>query len=198
MFMTSPRTPGKRFAPRRAAEGQRAADLAQPVVAFRSWRVVDGRLRSPSAPFFWDEAVAHATCTPPGEHGLAEEHPAPSAGCGCGIHARLEPDAEQAKVDHRGVTGIVTIWGRVQLQDGSVRAEHAKVEALAMYPRWTRRQKEAVYDLAEELDVEIVALEEVEEAAARFGKRLAELPAHALEAPVSSVAEAQEAPSRGA
>lgn len=133
---------------------------------------------------------------PPGEHAVAEEHSAPSSGCGCGIHATLEPSSEQAKVDHRGITGIVSVWGRVELDDGSVRAEHARVEALAMYSRWTARQKEAVYRLADDLDVEIVSLEEVEEAAGRFGKRLSELPPLPAEAPVASVAEAREAPRR--
>ena len=37
-----------------------APDLVAPVVAFRAWRIVDGRLLSPYIPCRWKGAVMHA------------------------------------------------------------------------------------------------------------------------------------------
>jgi hypothetical protein len=153
-------------------------DLIEPVVAFRSWRVVDGALRSVYLPFFWTERDVEATCmgaeapdsnaprsAPPG-------HNAPDRGCTCGVYAYYEPDMNFSTVDHRGVIGIVSLWGTIELHDDGMRAQHARVEALALYARWTTRQIEAVREVARDLGVDLVDLDEVKDAARRYGRHI--------------------------
>lgn len=153
-------------------------DLIEPVVAFRSWRVVDGGLRSVYLPVFWTERDVTATCmgdeapdadasrsAPPG-------HSAPDRGCTCGVYAYYGPDMNFPTVDYRGVVGIVSLWGSIELHEEGMRAQHARVEALALYSRWTTRQIDAVRDIARDLDVDLVDLDEIEEAAGRYGRHI--------------------------
>jgi hypothetical protein len=156
----------------------RAPDLIEPVVAFRSWRVVDDRLRSVYLPVFWTEREIMATClcsaapdedaprsAPPG-------HAVPDRGCTCGVYAYYEPDLNFPTIDYRGVAGIVTLWGAIEVHPEGMRAEHARVEALALYSRWSLRQIEAVRGVAQALGVDLVDLDDIEEAAGRYGRRL--------------------------
>lgn len=162
---------------REAPERLDAPDLIEPLVAFRRWRVIGGRLRSPYASFFWDEPVIHAQCEafrccPPDVSGAHGPHAAPHPECSCGIYAYLEPDREFSMVDYRGVTGIVTLWGNVEVHVDGLRAEHARVEALALYDRWCARQKNAVWRVAEELGIDLIELDEIDRCAERYGGRL--------------------------
>jgi hypothetical protein len=148
-----------------------APDLIGPVTAFRSWRVVDGRLRSPYQPVFWDERTLDARCEPL-QRSSGDLHRAPYPGCRCGIHACLEPDLDFPKVDYRGVVGAVTVWGRIEVSRGGLRAEHARIEALALYSRSSSRLKSALWRIAETLDVDLVGLDDLETAAADYGSPL--------------------------
>ena len=153
-----------------------APDLIEPIVAFRSWRVVDGRLRSVHLPEFWTQRDMTARClyadAPDADapRAAAARHASPDRGCTCGIYAYYEPDLNFPTVDHRGVAGIVSVWGAVEVHDEGMRAEHARVEALALYSRWTTRQIEAVRSVASELDVDIVDLDDIVDAARRYGQ----------------------------
>jgi hypothetical protein len=154
-----------------------APDLIEPVVAFRRWRAFGGRLRSPYIPVFWDEPVVQAECRasryPTADrHPAREPHQAPHPDCSCGIYAYLEPDREFPMIDYRGVTGIVTLWGNVEVHGDGMRAEHARVEALALYECWSNRQKKAVWGIAEDLAVDVVDLDEIERCSERYGGRL--------------------------
>jgi hypothetical protein len=153
-----------------AADVFEAPDLVEPLAAYRKWRVVDGRLRSVYLPVFWLEAVQRAECRAPQEG--APPHMAPGAGCTCGIYASHVPDHDFPTVDYRGVSGIVTVWGSIEVHADGIRAEHAKVEALCLYERWTRRQTDAVRAVAETLGVELIDLDHLEGATERYGKRL--------------------------
>jgi hypothetical protein len=148
------------------------------VVAFRSWRVVDGGLRSVYLPQLWTERDITAECmsaeapdadasrtAPPG-------HSAPDRGCTCGVYAYYDPDRNFPTVDYRGVIGIVSLWGTIELHEDGMRAEHARVEALALYSRWTTRQIDAVRKVARELGVDVVDLDEIEDAARRYGRHI--------------------------
>jgi hypothetical protein len=140
--------------------GPQAPDLIEALTAFRSWRVIDGRLRSPYQPVFWDEPVVEACCP--------EGHPAPDPDCGCGIYACFEPDHDFPKVDYRAVVGVVSLWGRIEMHDDGMRAEHARVEALAPYRRSSRRLRMEVSSIADDLDVDVFDLEEIEVFAANL------------------------------
>jgi hypothetical protein len=154
-----------------------APDLIEPLVAFRRWRAVDGRLRSPYVPIFWDERTFHARCeasrlATPGIGAHAAPHRAPDPDCSCGVYAYLEPDREFPMVDYRGVTGIVTLWGNVEVHADGMRAEHARIEALALYPHWSQRQKHAVWEIADKLGVDLIDLGRIDQCAERYGGRL--------------------------
>jgi hypothetical protein len=146
-----------------------APDLIEPLVAFRSWRAVDGRLRSPYLPVFWEQPVARASCDLGSGRG---GHAAPAPGCTCGIYAYMKPDLEFPAVDYRGISGIVTLWGNIEVHAAGMRAEHAKVEALGLYSRWSRRHKRAVWAIADRLGVDLVDLDDLDRSADRYGRRL--------------------------
>ncbi len=147
-----------------------APDLIEAVVAFRKWRVVDGRLRSLYEPIFWLEPTQHADC----RSGRYSGHPheAPHSGCSCGIYASHEPDYRFPTVDYRGVSGIVTAWGAIEVHADGLRAEWVQVQALSLYSHWGRRQTDAVKTVAESLGADLIDLYDLEAVAAQYGARL--------------------------
>jgi hypothetical protein len=154
-----------------AASG--APDLIGPVQAFRDWRVTADGLCSPRTDALWTSRTMSAQCRPQTVEDLVlEPHESPGAGCSCGIHAYYELSDAASKIDWRGVSGIVTVWGRVEAYSTGLRAEYARVEALGTYARWTRRQKDAVAAVAAELDVELLDLYDLAREAPRFGSPL--------------------------
>lgn len=145
-------------------------DLLEPVHAFRDWRISPDGLTSPRTGVVWSTRTLVAECRPTtAEDFIRPVHRAPGRGCSCGIHGYLRPGSETSKVDYRGVTGIITVWGDVEIHDDGVRAEFARIEALGVYSRWTRRQAQAVHDVADELGVDLVDLHDLRDAASRYG-----------------------------
>ena len=128
----------------------RYLDFVEPVVAYRKWRVVDGRLRSLYMPVFWTEPEQQAECRyAPSTGARPARHMAPDPACVCGIYASHEPDYQFPTIDFRGVSGLVTVWGSIEVHADGLRAEYARVEALSLYERWTIRQLDAVRIVAE-------------------------------------------------
>jgi hypothetical protein len=159
----------------RAAVGE-PPDLIAPIVGFRNWRIhrtgpAQGALSSPYHPVTWSEPVMRARCrrwrSP--EELLHPPHAAPDSACGCGIRAYHEATGDFPTVDHLGVSGIVTIWGKLEIGADEMRAEMARVEALALYSRWTRRQRAAVQAAAADLGADLVDLRELEAAGGAYG-----------------------------
>jgi hypothetical protein len=152
-----------------------APDLFAPVVAFRDFRLTDDGLASLRTGVVWRDRVLRAECLPQMVEDFARPpHPCPDRDCGCGIHARHEHSDRAATVDFRGVPAVVTVWGRIMASQAGMRAEYARIEALGTYERWTRRQREGVRAVARELDVDVVDLRRLPEAAARYGSPLPE------------------------
>jgi hypothetical protein len=144
-------------------------DLLQPVHAFRDWRITGDGLTSPRTGVVWPGPMLAAECHPRTAESLVRPpHRAPGRDCNCGIHGYFRPGYDTSKVDYRGVTGIITVWGEVELHHDGVRAQFARVDALGVYARWTRRQKAAVNEVAAELGVDLVDLHDLEDAAARY------------------------------
>ena len=133
-----------------------APDLIEPIVGFRNWRIFrDG-------PRYGE--LSSRTCR---SHGPNESNGRSAGveaasrsccgnligrrtpGCGCGISAYHAPTGDFSKVDFRAVSGIVTVWGAIEVDGDEMRAEVARIEALALYHRWTRDQLEAVRAIAE-------------------------------------------------
>jgi hypothetical protein len=161
--------------------------VIEPVVAFRNWRIrrtgsAEPELSSPYVPVSWSEPVVRAECRRwrTAEDLLDAPHRAPDPECGCGIRAYHTPTGDFSKVDYQGVSGIVTVWGRIEIDPDEMRAELARVEALGLYSAWTRRQREAVQEVAANLGADVVDLRELDAAAANYG---APLPASLLSDP---------------
>jgi hypothetical protein len=156
-----------------------APDLIEPIVGFRNWRIfrngpLDGELSSPYLPVSWTERVHRAECRRRRsvEELLQESHRAPAPGCGCGISAYHAPSGDFSKTDFRAVSGIVTVWGAIQVDSEEMRAEVARVEALALYHRWSRHQLDAVRAIADKLGTDLVDLRDLGAAAKRYGQGL--------------------------
>lgn len=159
-----------------AEDRTEAPDLIEPIVGFRNWRIyrtgpASNELCSPYFPVPWRERVVRAECRRwrTAEEMLEPAHTAPDAGCGCGIRAYHVPLDDFPKVDYQAVSGIVTVWGRIEIGAAEMRAERARVEALALYHRWSRRQADAVRTTAADLGVDLVDLRELGPAAAGYG-----------------------------
>jgi hypothetical protein len=156
-----------------------APDLTSPVVGFRNWRIMrdgprKGELSSPFIPIAWREPVLRAECRRfrSAEELLDAPHAAPDPSCGCGICAYHSPTSDFSKVDRLGVSGIVTVWGRIVADDDGMRAEQVRISALGLYSRWTRRHQRAVREVADRLGVDIVGLADLPAAARDYGETL--------------------------
>jgi hypothetical protein len=143
----------------------RAPDLIEPVVAFRTWRVVDSELASPYLGLRWGAGVVEAQCA---ERGDGAPHP----GCRCGIHAYLEPRSALPEVDHRRVTGLVAGWGRLEVHPGGVRAQFARVQALGSCAGWSSWHRAAVVGIADRLGVPLLDERALAAAASDYGSPL--------------------------
>jgi hypothetical protein len=147
-----------------------APDLVAPVIAFRAWRVVDGELLSPYIPCRWDGPVMHAECYPAnrsllfGRGWLDAPHDPPHPACQCGIHAYHRPGTQAYYGEFDWVEGIVSVWGNIEVHRDGLRAEHARVLALA------RRAGAAT--IAARLGVDLVERDDLPAAAGRYGAPL--------------------------
>jgi hypothetical protein len=115
-----------------------APDLAAPVVAFRSWRLAGALLVSPFIPCRWEGPVMHAACYDAnrgltrGVGWLDRPHESPHADCRCGIYGYHTPGPRSWFGEAYWCEGVVSAWGRLVVHADGFRAEHARVEALAV------------------------------------------------------------------
>jgi hypothetical protein len=139
----------------------RAPDLIAPVVGFRLGRLCGGVLRSAWAPETWTSATIAAHCDAGDE--------SPHDRCNCGVHAWHRQVPYTATNPTRDlVAGAVALWGRVAVHETGVRAEHARVIALAR-PLCRRKRVEEV---AARLGVPVVAHRDLARVAGGFGAQV--------------------------
>jgi hypothetical protein len=149
-----------------------APDLAAPVVAFRSWRLAGEQLVSPFVPCRWSGRVMHATCFDAnrtltrGIGWLDAPHDSPHADCQCGIYAYHTPGPRSWFGEAYWCEGVVSAWGRLVVHADGFRAEHARVEALAIPDGRAPGQVRAA---AEALGVPLLAHDELEAFADELG-----------------------------
>jgi hypothetical protein len=152
-----------------------APDLAAPVVAFRSWRLAGGRLMSPFIPCRWNGRVMRATCFDAnrsltrGVGWLDEPHDSPHEACQCGIYAYHTPGPRSWFGEAYWCEGVVSAWGRVVVHPDGFRAEHARVEALAVPDGLASPGAVQVQRAAAALGVPLVPHGELEVFADRMG-----------------------------
>jgi hypothetical protein len=127
-----------------------------PLYGLRTWRVVaeDGveRLAAPHRGIAWPAGGEwlEAACG-------RSDHPAPAAGCDCGIHA-FHPRrslARQVLAARREVPGIVETAGATEVHEEGFRAERGRPHALVLAPGRNARQIER---LAEAYGVAVLEL----------------------------------------
>jgi hypothetical protein len=126
--------------------------FAGSLYGLRFWRVfVDDRgewLAGPHQQAVWPAGGEWlvATCT--------DGHPAPTAGCDCGVHAwhPRRSSARQVLAARATVAGIVEAQGPAEVHEDGFRAERARVYALVLTPRANAK---LIRRLAERYDAEI-------------------------------------------
>jgi hypothetical protein len=152
-----------------------APDVAGRVAGFRAWKIVGHRLLSPFIPCRWDGPVLHAACFDAnrrlqlGRGWLAEPHDAPHPDCQCGIYAYHRQGAQAYYGEFEWTEGVVSCWGRLEVHAAGLRAEHARIEALARPPADQPARARAVEAIARALGVATVEREELGTVAAASG-----------------------------
>ena len=139
-----------------------APDLITAVIGFRQWRLVGAELWSLRADDHWQRGVHTARCA---EH----PHGAPANGCTCGIYAWYAPTPRGASaLTPDLVAGAVALWGKIELHAHGMRAEHARVVALALpFSRGSKRRR--LRTAAEALEVPAVPARRLPAAALQHG-----------------------------
>jgi hypothetical protein len=158
--------------------------------AYRAWTLDGYRLRSANpAGGHWTAGVNRAECRrstydrvvpmptlwPAPELDEARAtHRAPDPRCRCGLYAWHEPEQLTGFVAQRAelVYGAVLAWGRVEVHADGMRAQHARVEALALGVGERRRDEAKLRSIASALGVELVEWNELDVAADRCGRPL--------------------------
>jgi hypothetical protein len=154
-----------------------APDLAAPVVGFRAWRIVGDRLMSPYIHCRWDGRELHAVCfdanrrlfAPAARGWLDEPHVSPHPDCQCGIYAYHRPGTQGYYGEWLWTEGVLSCWGRIEAHADGLRAEHGRVEVLALPPRNDPERRFAVEAVAERLGVELVGRDELVAVAEELG-----------------------------
>jgi hypothetical protein len=155
-----------------------APDLIEAVVGFRKWTLKRNRLTSPFIPLRWEQAEVKAECFPAnrtllfGKGWLDVPHAAPHPDCKCGIYAYHRPPSRGPVPYVDRITGIVALWGKIEVHRDGMRAEHARIGALAYLKDLGRDHELRVREIAEYLGVDVVEQSELALAAAAYGKRL--------------------------
>jgi hypothetical protein len=148
------------------------------VVGYREWVMIGDELISPLARTPWEAGTVTAECVPScrAARGLwreASDHegPAPDPGCVCGIYALFEPSRHRGRERMTVARGAVVLWGRIELHHRGMRAEFARVVALAL-PQ-DRRAAQLIGRVAARLDVEAVPSRDLAAAALAYGRPIA-------------------------
>jgi hypothetical protein len=140
--------------------------------------MIGDELISPLARTPWEAGTVTAECVPSvrAARGLwreASDHdgPAPDPGCVCGIYALFEPSRYRGRERMTVARGAVVLWGRIELHHRGMRAEFARVVALAL-PR-DRHAARLIARVAARLDVEAVPSRDLGSAALAYGRPIA-------------------------
>jgi hypothetical protein len=105
-----------------------------------------------------------------GEGWLDRPHESPHPDCRCGIYAYHTPGLRTYFGESWWCAGLVTVWGNLEVHADGLRAQFARVEALAE-PE-DPRVRAAVARIAERLAVPVVADEELPALADALGGTL--------------------------
>ena len=141
--------------------------VIEPLVGFRKFVVWGKALVSPIARTRWEGPVMEAECLRSENFGPNSGHQAPHPSCSCGVYAMHRRDP--MLVPPQGSWAIVALWGRVEVHEIGMRAQHARICAIA---KPTGPGLTAFESLAERFGIDLVRLPEFEAAAAEYGRRV--------------------------
>lgn len=103
-------------------------------------------------------------------------HPAPDPHCACGLYSWRRPRSSWYQPPKPGapllVVGAVASWGRLQVHKDGFRAEHSCVVTLAYHPDAPPGGLDQLQRIAARYRVDLVRLDELEQAASRHGTPL--------------------------
>ena len=100
---------------------------------------------------------------------LAEPHASPHEACQCGIYAYHTPGPRSWFGEAYWCEGVVSAWGRLVVHDDGFRAEHARVEAIAVPPSVQGYGAAQVQRTADALGIPLVPHTDLESFAAGLG-----------------------------
>jgi hypothetical protein len=151
--------------------------MHRPVIGYREWVLIGDELISPLARTAWTGEPVRAECLPGcrGARNLwreptIHEGPAPDPRCVCGIYAMSHPRRLRGRERFTVVHGAVALWGRIELHQRGMRAEWARIVALAL-PRHSSGV--SVRRAAERLGVPAVHVKALADVATAYGVPLA-------------------------
>jgi hypothetical protein len=149
----------------------------RPIVGYREWTLIGDEIVSPLARTPWHAGPMRAECLPGcrracGLWRTASAHagPAPDPGCVCGIYALFSPQRRWGRERLALVRGAVVLWGRIELHRRGMRAEFARIVALALPS--SHSHADAVVHVAELLGVEAVRARDLPVATLAYGQPL--------------------------
>jgi hypothetical protein len=151
------------------AEAVRTPDLIEPVVGFRSWRIDDDFLLSPSTDEWWPPGTELAARCLRGTH--LEQ--APAHDCDCGIYAYYEAWTTATWYATRpgdSIPGAVLAWGRIEASYRGMRAQFARLLCLGLPPWADRERKRRIYAEATRLGIQVTPLKNLARVAASAGQ----------------------------
>lgn len=139
-------------------------------MAFRAWRVPvrSTELYATSRKRPWSPGIVRAVCA------KGRKHQPPDPDCSCGIHAFHEL-SDACLMGPRTLVGAVAAWGDIEVYEQGIRAEYARIVALARPPR-TRVSQQAATALADHYGVPLTGMKEL--AALRTARNRVALPRH--------------------
>jgi hypothetical protein len=129
------------------------------------WSLHGSELWSLRAADHWPRGVQTAHCDQ-----AAHDRPAPANGCTCGIYAWYGPPPRGASAATPDlVAGAVALWGQIELHAHGMRAQHARVVALALpFSRGDKHRR--VLAAADELEIPAVPARKLKAAALQHGE----------------------------
>lgn len=139
-------------------------DFIEPVIGFRVWKLLDGKLYSPLQSHRWAPGTNKARCRRGGM--------APSCHATCGLYAQYHIDGISSALRAVGVIGAIQAWGTLEAHPTGFRAEYARPILLACSPYANTRQLRRIKQAATDYRLEVVAESELEERSYTYGARL--------------------------
>ena len=154
-----------------------APHVIEPIIGFRQWVVVADEMMSPLARTAWSDEPMQAECLAQcrragGLWRLPSEHdgPAPDPECVCGIYGLFDPELSRRRDRLSRVAGAAVMWGRLEVHETGMRAEFARIVALALPGGRHPGPDRMVARMARRIGVEAVPAHDLEAVARLHGQ----------------------------